>query len=51
MRYAVKRILIDSTIYKDNVLLLKSIVTFLCKDVAGLAVYLASFELVFGDAT
>lgn len=51
MGYAIKRILIDSTIYKDNLLSLKSIITFLCKDVAGLAVCLTSFELVFGDAT
>lgn len=51
MGYAVKRILTDSIIYKDNLLYLKSIITFLCKDVAGLAVGLTSFELVFGDAT
>lgn len=46
-----KRILIDSIIYKDNLLLLKNIITFLCKDVADLVVCLASFELVLGDAS
>lgn len=51
MGYAVKIIIFDSTIYKHNFLLLTSIIIFLCKDVAGLAVCLTSFELVFCDAT